>query len=801
MRKLRAFAAAALSLYLLPVSSQTPESILDSLSGGRRPEKIFTHFDRSFYQPGETIWFKAYSIVDGRPGSSSSVARAELIDPKGKIIASRILPLVIGTASGSIELPGNLPQGPYVFRLFTQQMLSGGPQTFYYKAIPVVASGADMVASPGQDVVVEFIAESGTFLADELNVLVMKATDETGRPANTSGSIKDGGGTVIASFATEVNGMGKVELTPKKGEHYWAEYSLPSGAKKTVELPAVANEGTNLLVVDEVLKKRIIVNTRASLNPKNKAAYIIGEMDQVLIFKIDISNSGGRYMGRVPVTELPGGLLHVAVFNSEHEVLAERTCFVNSKREIVEPLLAAELPSAKKRSENKFAFALPDSLEGTLSMTVADLAHEGNWLQQENIITSMLFGSSVGSGHINPFYELQPIPGLEKNEHIDMLLITHGYRWDWKTLTKLASTPAAEQEDYIQLTGIALADRNNKPPLVDAELAFLVQTKDSVFNSFVTKTDAAGRFSVDGLFFEDTATIYVRNNAEKNRDKRVHIQEAGSPLLEKFNYPVDLSLIRAAIPVFYTQRIKPVRITTAQPAIDFDTTVKVLEELVVVSKAKSKTELVENQYTRGLFASGARASIDLVTYPPANQTGNVFDYLKGRYSYMQVVGNFPNFGLIYRATRSLASGYIPMNLYLDEFPADATMISTIPLRDIALIRVYSAGIMGNGGALAVYTKKDSDSKSNRLLENMTSLKLPGFSKTEAFYSPDYNSKTINIKRDSRKTLYWAPAVTYLPEDGKLPFRFFTNDSGKGYKIILQGISIDGKLLYVEKTVK
>jgi hypothetical protein len=39
---------------------QTPESILDSINAGRKPKKLFTHFDKQFYQPGATIWAELF---------------------------------------------------------------------------------------------------------------------------------------------------------------------------------------------------------------------------------------------------------------------------------------------------------------------------------------------------------------------------------------------------------------------------------------------------------------------------------------------------------------------------------------------------------------------------------------------------------------------------------------------------------------------------------------------------------------------------------------------------------------------
>lgn len=800
----KVFVAFLSSLFFLSGQAQSPENILDSINAGRKPEKLFTHFDKTFYQPGETIWFKTYIMEDGHPGISSSVAKAELIDESGAIITSQILPITIGTASGSLALPSTLDYGTYVFRLYTQQMLNTGSDNFYYRPIPVLSSASDFdKAGKATDISISFSAEGGSFLADELNILAFKAIDQRGRPANTSGTIKDSQGKEIVAFTTEYNGMGKVEITPKKGEQYTAYYTLPSGATKSIVLPTAELEGTNLIVVDELVKKRLIVSSRLH-DSRQKASYIIGEMDQVIVFKIDISKSNGHFMGRVPVQELPGGLLHIAVFDDANNVLAERTCFVNSRKETIEPTFELTTTSLQKRMENSFGFSLPDSLEGVFSIAVTDNVQTQLPVSNDNIIAGLLVTSSLEASANHPLYSIGQLTGMEKNDAVDLLLLTHEYKWNWKALSKLAMARLPSMnENFISLWGRAHVDKNGKPVLQDGNLAFIIQTKDSAIKSFVIPTNAEGYFETPGLYFEDTATIYVRNNAEKNRDKKVELEIKSTSLPQKYSAPVQKDIVGQVIPAFLKsnglRNNNPVRSVTA--AIDFDTSFKMLEELVVMARAKTPTESLEKQYSKGVFAGASRTTIDFVNDRPNYSGGNIFDYLKGRYSYMQVTGNYPNYALVFRNNRSLGSGaFLPMALYLDEFQVDASMLITVPMNDIAMVRIYGAGLAGPSGALAVYTKRDAGIRPS-VYDNTSKFSLPGFSKSMLFYSPDHTDKKINITTDNRKTLYWNASLNYIPEDGKLPITFFNTDNCKEYKIVLQGFTTDGKLVYLEKLVR
>jgi hypothetical protein len=776
------------------VYSQTPETILDSVRSGRRPEKIFTQFDRRAYTPGETIWFKTYITIDGRPGTYSSVAKAELINEDGKIIHAQVLPVMAGTVHGALLLPANISYGNYTFRLYTQQMLRTGGE-HYYKSIPILPSSADLNTTAGvTEIAIRFFTEGGDFLAGEFNTIAFRATDQAGRPVDISGVIKDWQGVEVMPFKTEYNGMGKLEITPKKGEQYTAHYALPSGATRSIALPDVREEGINLVVLDEVLRKRLMVTATGA--HAQKPSYILGEMDQTVVFKIDVSKSNGRFMGRVPMKDLPGGLLHIAVFSADHNVLAERTCFVTSRRDTAEALLQAIATSLAKRGENNFNFLL-DGLEGTFSMAVTDIAGTATPAMIDNIISATLITANLEAAE-NPFYTIGQITGDTKNDAVDLLLLTHAYKWDWKQLKKMAAGPsAASAQPYITLRGKALADKNNKP-LPDAELSFIIETSDSAVNFFTAQTDAAGNFEIPGLLFEDTAKIYVKNNANKNKDKKVDLEITSPALAAQYALPVQKNKLPA---VFIAPELKTKPVVISSPALDIDTSGIVLGEIVVESKAKSPTELLEKRYAKGMFSGSARATIDFVNEKPTYLGGNIFEYLRGRYSYMQVKGNFPNFYLVYRAMRSLMGGDIPMAIYLDEMQADANILTTVPMGDIAMVRIYGPGFLGPAGALAVYTKRGEDGggEPRTFLTNFT---VAGFSKVNPFYSPDYKKLDgAAVKSDKRKTLYWNPSLIFIPEDEKIPVTFFNSDQCKEYRIIIQGFTMEGRLVYFEKIIR
>jgi hypothetical protein len=65
-----------------------------------------------------------------------------------------------------------------------------------------------------------------------------------------------------------------------------------------------------------------------------------------------------------------------------------------------------------------------------------------------------------------------------------------------------------------------------------------------------------------------------------------------------------------------------------------------------------------------------------------------------------------------------------------------------------------------------------------------------------FYSPDYSSATDKNNRipDYRNTLYWTPDL-HTGKDGKAEIEFYTSDVKSDYKIVVEGMSADGKTGY------
>lgn len=104
-------------------------------------EKIHIHTDKPYYMAGDTIWFKAYTVIGAyhQLSSLSGAVYVDLISAADSVISSLKLPLLAGMAKGNINLPIELKSGNYRLRAHTRWMRNANSDYFYDRLLYVGA--------------------------------------------------------------------------------------------------------------------------------------------------------------------------------------------------------------------------------------------------------------------------------------------------------------------------------------------------------------------------------------------------------------------------------------------------------------------------------------------------------------------------------------------------------------------------------------------------------------------------------------------------------------------------------------
>lgn len=104
-------------------------------------ETVFVHFDKEVYTTGSVVRFKAYLLT--RPGErQNSIIYFSIHGRDGREVFHGRIPVVNNMATGLFQLPGQLPEGIYEIRAYTNVMRCTHAEAVFKKSILVLAFAA-----------------------------------------------------------------------------------------------------------------------------------------------------------------------------------------------------------------------------------------------------------------------------------------------------------------------------------------------------------------------------------------------------------------------------------------------------------------------------------------------------------------------------------------------------------------------------------------------------------------------------------------------------------------------------------
>ena len=255
-------------------------------------EIVSVHMDNNCYFLGDTIWYKAYVLRDGKmtPSDISCVLYAELFNQDGYLVERQQVELRNGQAHGSFLLPDSLYSGYYELRAYTRWMLNWGitdhPHTkmaeqwfitrsyardyyidyekLYSRTFPVYdkpkQEGAfehnmtlrplrKRIRSNGTDPDLELAVypEGGNLVAGLPCRIAWEGNTDEGLHKDGTLVVTDQNGQQVATSKTESRGRGTFSFTPQQGMTYTAQFTAGNQTAK-VKLPKAQSDGCAIQV-------------------------------------------------------------------------------------------------------------------------------------------------------------------------------------------------------------------------------------------------------------------------------------------------------------------------------------------------------------------------------------------------------------------------------------------------------------------------------------------------------------------------------------------------------------------------
>ena len=779
----------------LCLKAQRFDSILSKLDNEYKQEKLYLHFDRSVYNAGETIWFKAYLFTGNYPSLISKTIYAELLDDKGKVLERRTAPVLASSAAAAFDIPSNLTSPVVYIRAYTKWMLNFDSSFIYTKAIPIATTKKITKEVAASNISLQFFPEGGDLVQEITSRVAFKATDHTGMPVNISGSIVNNSGTKILSFTSVHDGMGWFDLLPKTGETYKATWKDKTGKLRETPLPVAKSNGIVLEVNNTLNQIEFKVKRSADAPIPYPFVYIVAQMDQQLLYraKANLSKNSIASAG-IPIETLPAGIVQVTIFTPEEKPVAERIVFINKSASSFITDLNSALKDFDKEKKNVIQIDVPDTLSCNLSVSVTDLEVDPV-NENENIFSSLLLTDDIkGYVHQPAYYFSSDADSVA--EHLDLVMMTNGWRrFNWENvLANRWPNIIYQPENYLAIEG--KISGLNKTLMAKRELNAILELKNKKREFMNTAIQPDGNFVFPDMIFYDTAKLYYQFNNDKNKD-----------LTARANFDIKNNFLRAPLQLrpdsflaWSLKRpdtavlVKNIGIYKEQLSASELAKVKTLKTVVITARQKSKQEVMDEKYASGLFSGGDSRTFLPEDDPAFTGSQTVLDYLQGRVAGLQVTtGSNP----------SISRRGSPTTLFMDEMEREITDFQSIPMSDVAMIKVFNPPFIGAvgggaGGAVAVYLKKGADAQR---IKGLDFIPIAGYSPVKEFYSPDYSKNDQVNNSDLRKTLYWNPFVVTDKKNRRIFLTFYNNDITKKMKIIIEGCNEDGKLTRVEKVVQ
>lgn len=793
MRKI--LSLVSLTFIFLSARTQSLDSTLSKIAGNYQTEKVYLQYDKSSYYAGETIWFKAYIMQGIFPAAESKNLYIDWILDNGTVLSHTVSPIVEGGTNGQFDIPADFNADFIHVRAYTRWMLNFDTAFLYSKDIRIlpkdpVTTKTSVAFVPS----IQFFPEGGDIIAGVKNRVAFKANDQFGRPLKVKAKLFDNKGTLIQSVSSVHDGMGSFVFVPQNGIAYSVKWTDERNTEHNADLPQVKVSGVSMQVSVEDKKRVIIINAGGELENSLQQIHLVGTMNQLLIFKNDVSLSANSSAKRIiPTADLPSGILTFTLFDNNWNAIAERITFVNNSDYLFHPQMEVQRWGLSKRKRNEIEISVPDSLQdANLSIAVTDAAIEKD--TTDNIISHFLLSSEIKGKVYNPAYYFSN-KSDSIAQHLDLVMLTNGWRrfkWEDVVKGKMPQIKYPRDTTYLTLSGKLFGVARSQ--LSGKESIALIVKDTSGSKMLIMGINQDGTFGDPNLVFFDTLKVYysLKSKFLTQAEAKFMVDRLPAP-----NYSAFSKNFTYSNKIFDTSGTSHHSLLASKSLelMNIDRG-HVMKTVVVQTTKKPAVKVLDEKYTSGMFKGDDAYQFDLVNDPLANSYMDIFSYLQGKVAGLQINSATQPPSLSWR-------GGAPA-VYLDEMQTDADMISGVPVSDVAYIKVFRppfmGGFGGGNGAIAIYTRRGADQTTSK--GGLSSNTVAGYTPIKQFYSPNYDRfDPRNDHLDIRTTLYWNPLLSTNEKNKTIKLNFYNNDVTKSFRVVIEGMTKDGLLTHYEQIME
>lgn len=637
---------------------------------------------------------------------------------------------------------------------------------------------------------VQVFPDGGHLLANKLNYIGVKALQSNGLGIPSKVVFMQSGDTT-AVLETNVLGMGGAYVYIDGSKELQIKAEFEDQSKVEVPAPVIEKSGYAIAINNQQDNKIFAQITVTDDLIKQQELYFIAHHmgEPFYVGKQKVAKD--QLLFSVDTKKLPMGIVTFTVLDDHFRPILERPVFAYQPNSILQGKVNLNKDIFKSREKVAVDIEVGENTDsirmGSFSASVVDLQQ----IKEEDRLASNIWSTLWMQSDLRGYIETPGFyftPQEIKRQDIDYLLLTQGWRkLDWTNLDQ--QTPLSFDVEkgqkiagYTKKIGRQKAEPNAKIQLVPTH---------NYMDFIDTVANEDGYFVFDNILFPDSVKFLISAKDAvkgKNNIDIIMEQQNWASISTNKNAPDE----RSTINTLYKDQIdRNNRYFTDLENKGLMDKAIAIEEVVVRGNVRKKA--AENSSN----LNGPGNADAVITAEELETCTNLEQCLQGRLVGVYWQGGVP------MNTRSQA----PMQVVLDGMYIEADMISTINTFDIESIEVLRnmnyTSIYGSygGNGLIIITSKTGKVSRGYTPKGILTYQPKGLHMNRTFYKPTYEVDSQQaLQNDWRSTIHWE-ANLITDDKGKGKFDFYTGDAKGEYLMIIEGVSVDGRLLRKEVEIK
>ncbi len=797
-------------------------------------DRVYLHFDKPFYEPGESIWFSAY-VRDGqtlKPSHKSDIVHVELLNPKGGVEKKITIISKNGKAAGDFSLDNEALGGIYKIRAYTNWMKNEGEENAFERELQV-----QDVILPNLKMKLNF--EKKAFGAGDQVIAKLELNTNENKPL-ADYKIK---------FVANLDGkkvIEKADITDEEGVKY-IKFNLPSKLETSDGLLNVMIDYNGS--TESVSRSIPIVLNDIDLTLFPEGGDLLCGFENTVAFRA--LNEFGKPADIEGVVLDEKGVA-VTTFSSFHQgmgafkfnpALAEKYIVKITRPEGIKETY--KLPKALKRG---YSMNVDNSKDDEITLNVNSTENEElslvaqvrgksyyttviNAKKGSNKITFPTTNFPIGVSQITLF-DSHSIPRAErlafvnKDKHLNISVETDKEKYLPREKVKMTIFVKDER-------GLPMPANLSMAVVNDQLLSFADDKSGNMLSQFLLQQDIKDKVEEPAFYFDEKenksgkALDYLLMTSGWRRFTWEKLIENDIPVA---TYKEEKTIISGKVLDAYTGKIIPNSVVKINGGLEYagDWEGKFFVKNVDLSTAQTIIFKAPGYGDQSQYIQNY------------NQDMIVYLYPYQAYNYNYKTPTTKSKSMHFRKN----GGAVPGNVAEDDFAEFAPNASGINMAIPAQVKMAGPVNFENekreeglkGKELAVNKKKEAkldedgkkvvdqlvakdmemsavekiaesevmDRRANafgkaRLSQNIAGdANLVHYYRARQFAAPVYkNDENVETRTDFRNTIYWNPNVE-IGYSGKRTLEFYTSDDITSFRTTIEGVSADGTLGRAEK---